>query len=157
LPHGATGVPPLPTDVALPPAQALAEAQRLLDEGYLFQAHEVLEAAWKAAPAAERELWQGVTQLVVGATHLARGNPRGALALLARGGDRLAPYAADRPHGIDVPGLLTWTRRQTAEIHATADPDIACVAPSPRGPGTPPLPVEIPRLTRPDRADHDPL
>ncbi len=50
LARGATGVQPLPEVIELPPGEALAQAQRLLDEGRPFQAHEVLESAWKSAP-----------------------------------------------------------------------------------------------------------
>jgi hypothetical protein len=63
LPRGAAGVARVPEDVALPPDAALTEAQRLLDDGLPFHAHEVLEASWKAAAPAERELWQGLAQL----------------------------------------------------------------------------------------------
>ena len=49
LPHGARGVERVPEDVVLGPEESLAEAQRLLDAGYPFHAHEVLEGAWKAA------------------------------------------------------------------------------------------------------------
>lgn len=93
---------------ALPPAQALSLAQSLLDGGRAFSAHEVLEASWKAAPAAERELWQGLAQLCVAVTHGQRGNATGAGTLLRRATARLRPYAADPPHGIDLPGLLAW-------------------------------------------------
>ena len=48
MPHGAPGVPTMPEDVVLPPAEALAEAQRLLDTGRPFHAHEVLEADRKS-------------------------------------------------------------------------------------------------------------
>jgi hypothetical protein len=92
----------------LPPDEALLTAQRLLNDGYAFYAHEVLEATWKAAPSRERDLWQGLAQLAVGLTHVQRANPRGARELLRRGADRIGPYAADPPHGIDVPGLLRW-------------------------------------------------
>src|SRR5215469_3724851 len=104
LPRDAAGEPPGP-DRALPPAQALAEAQRLLDAGRPFHAHEVLEAAWKAAPDADRDLWQGLAQIAVGLTHALRGNARGAAALLRRGVSRLAGYPDRGPHGIDVAGL----------------------------------------------------
>ena len=50
LPHGADGVEAVPDDLALSPEETLAEAQRLLDAGRAFQAHEVLESTWKAAP-----------------------------------------------------------------------------------------------------------
>lgn len=70
---------------ALPAGQALALAQRLLDAGRAFSAHEVLEASWKAAPAGERACWQGLAQVCVGVTHLQRGNFVGAARLLRRG------------------------------------------------------------------------
>jgi hypothetical protein len=109
LPRGDPGgVPRIPDEVSLPPDEALAEAQRLLDAGLPFHAHEILEATWKGAPAGERDLWQGLAQLAVGLTHLMRGNAPGAAALLARASDRLRPYAAAPPHGVDVRGLLTW-------------------------------------------------
>lgn len=81
-------------------------AQRMLDEGRPFHAHEVLEAVWKqTADPAERDLWQGLAQLAVGLTHALRGNATGAAALLRRGASRLAGYPAPGPHGIDVAGL----------------------------------------------------
>jgi hypothetical protein len=108
LPYGDPGgVPPVP-EIALPPAQTLAEAQRLLDSGRAFSAHEVLEAAWKAAPAEERELWQGLAQVCVGITHAQRGNRAGSARLLERGLGRLRRYASAPPHGIDVAGVLDW-------------------------------------------------
>lgn len=106
LPRDAQGEPPA-ADQLLPPAMALAEAQRLLDAGRPFHAHEVLEAAWKAAPDADRDLWQGLAQIAVGLTHALRGNARGAAALLRRGVRRLDDYPDRGPHGIDVAGLRT--------------------------------------------------
>lgn len=91
------------------PAETIAQAQRLFDEGMPFHAHEVLEDAWKSAPAPERPLWQGLAQLAVGLTHLRRGNTRGARSLVERGRDRIRPFAVDPPHGLDVPGLLAWS------------------------------------------------
>jgi hypothetical protein len=100
LPRGAAGGTPPPDEPALAPAAALDRAQELIDSGRAFRAHEVLEAAWKAAPADERDLWQGLAQVAVGLTHAQRGNARGAVTLLRRGGQRVAGYAADPPHGI---------------------------------------------------------
>jgi len=110
LARGDAGVAGVPEDLALRPGDALAEAQRLLDEGRPFHAHEVLEATWKAAPDAERDLWQGLAQLAVGLTHALRGNHAGAAVLLRRGADRISSYAEGPPHDIDVPGLLHWAR-----------------------------------------------
>jgi hypothetical protein len=111
LPRDGSGVERVPDGLVLPPVEALAEAQRLLDGGRPFHAHEVLEGVWKAAPDAERDLWQGLAQLAVGLTHLLRGNPIGAGAVLSRGRDRIARYRVDPPYGIDVAGLLDWVGR----------------------------------------------
>ena len=128
LPRGATGSPPI-SDEPLPPERALATAQQLLDDDRPFHAHEVLEAAWKAAPGPERDLWQGLAQLAVGLTHALRGNRAGAIALLSRGATRISPYASRPPHGIDVAGLLDWERATVSQLDA--------------GDGPPP----VPRLT----------
>lgn len=109
LPHGAQGVPRQAENPHRSAAEFLAEAQRLLDAGRPFQAHEVLEEAWKAAPAGERELWRGLAQLAVGLTHAARGNAAGAAALIRRGADNIAGYREEPPHGIDVAGLIAWS------------------------------------------------
>ena len=45
LPLGSEGVPRIPDDLVLPPAETLAYAQDLLDRGLAFNAHEVLESA----------------------------------------------------------------------------------------------------------------
>lgn len=111
LPHGAAGVARIDETVVLPPAESLAVAQRLLDDDRPFHAHEVLEAAWKSGPAAERDLWKGLAQLAVGLTHVRRGNAPGAISLLRRAGDHLAPYAERTPHEIAAAELATyaWT------------------------------------------------
>ena len=59
LPRGSEGVPRLPDDLDLRPPRSLRYAQDLLDRGLAFNAHEVLEAAWKNGPEKERMLWQG--------------------------------------------------------------------------------------------------
>ncbi len=105
LQRGDTGEPTLPDGVVLPPAQALDTAQQLLDEGRPFHAHEVLEASWKAAPPAERDLWQGLAQLAVWLTHARRGNAAGAAALLRRGAERVGRYPGDQ-HGVDVDSVV---------------------------------------------------
>lgn len=126
LPRGAAGVPRVPEDLVLPPLASLAEAQRLVDVGMPFHAHEVLEATWKAAPEQERDLWQGLAQLAVGYTHLLRGNPAGATTLLQRAHRRLSSYLDAPPYGVDVDGLLAWTESVLAPLQATgvtkADP-----------------------------------
>ena len=108
LPRGAAGVERVPDDLVLAPEEAVTEAQRLLDAGLPFPAHDVLEAAWKAAPDGERELWRGLAQLAVGLTHAQRGNAKGAAALLERAADRIGAWAAPAPAGVDIAGLAAW-------------------------------------------------
>jgi hypothetical protein len=71
---------------------------------------------WKATSGAHRELWQGLAQLAVGLTHAQRGNPKGAVTLLRRGADRIDPYTAEPPHGLDVAGLAGHARWLAARI-----------------------------------------
>jgi uncharacterized protein len=110
LAHGMPGVPTTPDDLVLPPVEALCEAQRLLDSGRPFHAHEVLEGVWKSAGPDEREFWRGMAQLAVGLTHARRGNTTGAARLLRRAADRIEPYAVASPHGVPVAGLVAWAR-----------------------------------------------
>ena len=137
LPRGSEGVERVPEDLVLPPLESLVEAQRLLDLGRPFHAHEVLEGTWKAAPQHERDLWQGLAQLAVGLTHLARGNRTGAITLLRRGAARIALYD-DQPYDIDVTALVAFAR-------STAD---ALESGAPTG-----THVDVPRLTH--EADTD--
>ena len=111
LPYGAVGEDRAPEGILRTPARTLAEAQRLLDAGRPFHAHEVLEDAWKSGPEEQRDLWRGLAQLAVGLTHAARGNRAGARTLLDRGARSLAgaaTVAADL--GVDAPGLTRWAR-----------------------------------------------
>jgi hypothetical protein len=108
LPPGSDGIPRIPDDLDLPPAETLSYAQDLLDRGLAFNAHEVLEGAWKNGPDEERTLWQGLAQLAVGITHVQRGNTAGALTVLRRASSRLAGDAALAPHGIDAAGLADY-------------------------------------------------
>lgn len=116
LDREAAGVARVPDDVALPPAESLAEAERLLAAGMPFHAHEVLEGTWKAAPDAERELWRGLAQIAVGLTHAQRGNAVGASRLLRRGVELIAAYADDPPYGVDVAAVTASAEALAARI-----------------------------------------
>lgn len=108
MPYGSEGVERQPEGVVRTPDEALREAQRLLDAGLPFHAHEVLEDSWKTAPTEERELWRGLAQLAVGATHAARGNSVGAAALIRRGAAAVLGYVHDAPYGLDVAAIAGW-------------------------------------------------
>ncbi|WP_328612485.1 DUF309 domain-containing protein [Amycolatopsis sp. NBC_00355] len=110
LPYGADGVERQPEGIVRTPAQTLAEAQHLLDDGKPFHAHEVFEDAWKTSDGPDRELWRGLAQLAVGLTHAARGNTSGAASLLERGAANIEPFRSEPPYEIDVAGLQRWAR-----------------------------------------------
>lgn len=121
LPHGSDGIPRIPDDLDLPPAESLTYAQELLDDGLAFNAHEVLEAAWKNGPDDERTMWQGLAQLAVGITHIQRGNAAGASTVLRRAADGLAEQRGLAPHGVDVDGLITRARGLVEDLERGAD------------------------------------
>ena len=121
LARGSEGVPPIPDDLDLPPAETLDYAQDLLDRGLAFHAHEVLEAAWKNGPDEERTLWQGLAQLAVGITHVQRGNPRGAIALFDRAAKKLAAQQLPAPYGIDAEGLAAYAEDMIDRVGSGRD------------------------------------
>lgn len=133
LPYGSTGVVPV-SEEPLPPGETIEAARALLAEGRPFSAHEVFEARWKDAPAAERDLWQGLAQLCVGSTHRERGNVIGARRLWSRALGRLTAYrGTDQPtHGLDLAALTSWLTERLADL--PADDDVAGA-----DPGLPPL------------------
>jgi predicted metal-dependent hydrolase len=116
LPHGSKGVARIPDDLELSPADSLTYAQELLNRGLAFNAHEVLEAAWKNAPDDERDMWQGLAQLAVGITHVQRGNAAGATGVLARAADHLDDVSRPARHGIDVDGLIMHARALIGDL-----------------------------------------
>ncbi|MEU7423194.1 DUF309 domain-containing protein [Streptomyces sp. NPDC040750] len=141
LPHGAEGVPRQPEGVVRTPRETVAEAQALLDAGKPFHAHEVFEDAWKSGPEDERALWRGLAQLAVGLTHAARGNAVGGARLLRRGAGGVEEWAvrrgADRPHGMDLPGLAGWARELAGRVDRGAGPvDARAEAPRLTGHGS---------------------
>ena len=115
-------VEPVPEE-ALPPVEALALARDLLARGRPFFAHDVLEARWKAAPAEERDLWQGLAQVCVGLTHLQRGNRVGAARLLRRGADRLTGFSGPA-YDVDVAAVARTAERAAAEVEAGGEPEV---------------------------------
>jgi uncharacterized protein len=101
----------------------LAGAQRLLEAGRPFEAHELLEAAWKRAPQSQRPLWRALAQLAVGITHTLRHNPAGARAVLTRSAeelDRWASGGAVPPYRIDAPELARAAYRMA--VSGTVEP-----------------------------------
>src|SRR5579864_3414930 len=65
---------------------------RLFNEGDFFEAHEVWEDVWRAAPREEKKFLQGLIQIAVGLHHHSTGNQVGARSLLARADKNLSAY-----------------------------------------------------------------
>lgn len=135
LARGSEGIPTIPDDLELAPAETLAYAQELLDRGLAFNAHEVLEAAWKNGPADERMLWQGLTQLAVGITHVQRGNATGAMSLLGRASTGLSHDDRPAPYGVDVSGLVDFADALVHDLKAGVDITSERLRPRLVGPG----------------------
>src|SRR5438045_8490491 len=77
----------------------------LLRDGSYFAAHEELEDAWRAAPAGERDFYQGLVHVTVAWYQAGRGNRTGCERQLEKAARRLVPF---RPahRGVDVEDVL---------------------------------------------------
>jgi hypothetical protein len=140
LAPGAEGVARQPEGLLRTPSQTITEAQALLDAGRPFHAHEVFEDAWKAygrEDHAAQLLWRGMAQLAVGLTHHARGNARGASALLRRGAANISGVADGPTHGLDVATLARWAGSAADEIDSGAQPRAMPRLSNPSPPATP--------------------
>ncbi|MBM7442942.1 DUF309 domain-containing protein [Streptomyces sp. HB132] len=123
LPYGTPGVERQPEGVVRSAEETVREAQRLLDAGMPFHAHEVFEDAWKSGPDTERELWRGLAQMSVGLTHAARGNTTGGARLLRRGAAAVEGFRTSDPHGIGVDRLVRWARELAGRVESTGPGD----------------------------------
>jgi hypothetical protein len=109
---------------ALPPREAIAEAERLVLTGQPFYAHEVLEGPWHLAEPAERAFWQGLAQVAVGLTHAQRGNVTGARSLLRSGAEKLAGYD-DGHEGVAVSRVVATARALADRAESLTADDLA--------------------------------
>ena len=73
--------------------------------GRYFAAHEELEQAWRAAPAEERDFFQGLVHVAVAWYQAGRGRPVATGRQLEKAARRLAPFAPSH-RGIDVAYVL---------------------------------------------------
>ena len=73
--------------------------------GRYFEAHEELEQAWRAAPAEERDFFQGLVHVAVAWFQAGRGRPVATGRQLEKAARRLAPFAPSH-RGIDVAYVL---------------------------------------------------
>ena len=81
-------------------ANALEEFWRCYRDERFFEAHEVLEDAWRAQRGAERERLHGLIHCAVARYQHNRGNPEGAARQLARARARLGSEDAELLHEV---------------------------------------------------------
>jgi predicted metal-dependent hydrolase len=77
----------------------------LIRRGAYFAAHEELEDAWRAAPAEERDFFQGLVHFTVAWYQAGRGNRVGCERQLEKAARRLGPYAPEH-RGVAVASVL---------------------------------------------------
>jgi predicted metal-dependent hydrolase len=85
--------------------EAYEHGLRLLRAGEFFAAHEALETAWRAAPAEERDFFQGLVHVAVAWYQAGRGRRVGCERQLEKAARRLTPYAPAH-RGLDIASLL---------------------------------------------------
>jgi predicted metal-dependent hydrolase len=81
----------------------------LIRAGEYFAAHEELEDAWRAAPAGERDFFQGLVHVAVAWYQAGRGRRIGMERQLAKAERRLAPFAPAH-RGLELDPLLLQLR-----------------------------------------------
>jgi len=92
--------------------------------GRYFEAHEELEEAWRAAPAEERDFFQGLVHVAVAWYQAGRGRPVATGRQLEKAVRRLTPFAPAH-RGVDVDGVLTQVKtaqERVAEGSLDLDP-----------------------------------
>jgi uncharacterized protein len=101
-----------------PTSRFLAGVQ-LIRAGEYFAAHEELEDAWRAAPAEERDFFQGLVHVAVAWYQAGRGRKIGTERQLAKAVRRLEPFAPAH-RGLELDPLLTQLR----ELHELGSLDL---------------------------------
>lgn len=82
--------------------------------GRFFEAHEAFELAWRAAPAFERDFFQGLVHVVVSRYQHERGRPVAAERQRVKALRRLAAFAPGH-RNLDVASLLAALQRAEAD------------------------------------------
>jgi predicted metal-dependent hydrolase len=91
------------------------EGIKLFNNAEFFEAHEVLEDVWRAAPTADKKFLQGLIQAAVAFHHHSTGNAVGARSLLARAQRNLSGYPREF-RGIPLERLLESLGRWQAAL-----------------------------------------
>ena len=90
--------------------EELQRGLELMRRGAYFEAHEELEVAWGAAPAAERDFLQGLVHVTVAWYQAERARPVACASQLGKARQRLSAYEPSH-RGVDVSDVLVQVRR----------------------------------------------
>lgn len=93
-----------------PPPDLVVEGIRLFNAGQYYKCHDALEEAWRAEEGPVRDLYRAVLQVGIAYFQIERGNYRGAVKMLLRVRQWLAPLPAVC-QGVDVSLLREDVRR----------------------------------------------
>ena len=96
------------------PDSGLGRGLELIRDGEYFAAHEVLEDVWRAAPAEERDFFQGLVHVAVAWYQAGRGRRIGTERQLEKAIRRLEPFAPAH-RGVEISRLIA----QLKELHAS--------------------------------------
>ena len=103
--------------------EELRRGLELMRRGAFFEAHEELELAWRAAPAAERDFFQGLVHVTVAWYQAERGRPIACASQLEKARRRLAAFAPAHRE-VDVESVLEQVHT-AAELVAAGSLDLA--------------------------------
>jgi len=85
--------------------------------GRYFEAHEELEEAWRAAPAGERDFFQGLVHVAVAWYQAGRGRPIATGRQLEKAARRLGQFAPAH-RGVDVADVLAQVEAARQRVAA---------------------------------------
>jgi len=108
----------------------ISHGVELFNRGQFFDAHEVLEDVWRAAPHAQKKFLQGLIQVAVALYHHGNGNSVGARSVLRRGFRNLSRYPEGFA-GVHLATLLhsisAWQRAMDEDTPVPPFPKIVSV------------------------------
>ncbi|HTZ59252.1 MAG TPA: DUF309 domain-containing protein [Acidobacteriaceae bacterium] len=103
----------------------------LFNRARFFEAHEVLEDVWRAAPAEDKKFLQGVVQVAVAFHHYSTGNFVGMRSVMERAVRNLTGHP-QRFEGIELAPLLNSLQRwREAMDNAKPHPPLPRIEPAP--------------------------
>jgi predicted metal-dependent hydrolase len=108
-------------------ANELSHGIALFNQGKFFDAHEVLEDVWRAAPASQKKFFQGLVQVAVAFHHHSTGNLVGMKSVMARAAGNLSEgkdsFAGIRAQPL-LASLAAWEKAMNGNTEPPALPKI---------------------------------